>query len=486
MPPAGSSAAASSPAVDLGRTGVSSGWKRGERTVVGLLAGCGMLSSLQFTLVVPVLPLIPDLLGTSAAVASWLLTITLLVGVVGTPVITRLADMHGRRRMLLIAMSLLILGSVIAAVSDGFVGVMCGRALQGFGTAVVPIGIALMSSTVSPRAATFGIALMSGTLGIGSALGLAIAGPLVAWGGLPLIFWVSAAVGSAFLALILLRVRESVPLTSGRFDFVGAALLTVGLSSLLLAISQGTQWGWTSILTLGTAAIAAVTIPAWGLWERNHPNPLVDVRVAMSPRILTINLASFVATFGMYANHLLTTQEALAPTTIEYGLGATGSTVGLYLLPSAIVMVLLSPISARMILRFGGRASLMLGATIMACAFSIRLLAHSDPAMVMIGSGMVGVGVAFAFAAMPALITASVPPAQIAAANGVNSVVRTLSGAVAAALFALVIATLPSPVDGAYLSHSALLLSFGTAALCGLATVLIAAFLRLPETKDPA
>lgn len=454
--------------------------------VVGLLAGCGMLSSLQFTLVVPVLPLIPEILGTSAAAASWLLTITLLIGVVGTPMITRLADMHGRRLMLLTAMGLLVLGSVIAAFSADFTGVMLGRALQGFGTAVVPIGIALMSSSVSPRAATFGIALMSGTLGIGSALGLAIAGPLVAWGGLTLIFWVSAAIGSAFFLLILLCVRESGTATSGRFDFVGAALLTIGLSSLLLAISQGTQWGWTSAPTLGLAATAAITIAAWMLWESRHPNPLVDMRVAMSARILTINLASFVATFGMYANHLLTTQEALAPTSIEYGLGATGATVGFYLLPSAIVMILLSPLSARVIIRFGGRASLMLGATIMSCAFLIRLFAHSDPVMVMTGSGLVGVGVAFAFAAMPALITASVPPTQIAAANGVNSVVRTFSGAVAAALFALVIAALPSPVDDAYLSHPALLLSFGTAALCGLATVFIAAFLRIPESKDPA
>lgn len=453
--------------------------------LVGLLAGCGMLSSLQFTLVVPVLPLIPDILGTSAATASWLLTITLLVGVVGTPMITRLADMHGRRRMLLTAMSLLVLGSLIAALSSDFGGVMLGRALQGFGTAVVPIGIALMSSSVSHRAATFGIALMSGTLGIGSALGLAIAGPLVAWGGLALIFWVSAAIGSAFFLLILLCVRESATATSGRFDFVGAALLTIGLSSLLLALSQGTQWGWTSTPTVGMAVTALVAIASWMLWEIRHPNPLVDVRVATSARILTINLASFVATFGMYANHLLTTQEALAPPSIEYGLGATGSTVGLYLLPSAIVMILLSPLSARVILRFGGRASLMLGATIMSLAFLLRLLAHSDPMMVMIGSGLVGVGVAFAFAAMPALITASVPSTQIAAANGVNSVVRTFSGAVAAALFALVIAALPSPVDDAYLSHTALLLSFGTAALCGLATVLIAAFLRVPEIKDP-
>lgn len=445
-----------------------------------------MLSSLQFTLVVPILPLIPELLGTSAADASWLMTITLLVGVVGTPVVTRLADMHGRRRMLLISLGLLVGGSLIAALIPSFSAVMVGRALQGFGTAVVPIGIALMSSSVSRGRATLGIALMSGTLGIGSALGLAASGPLVTWGGVTMIFWVSAVIGTTFLVLVLLWIREVPSSSAGAFDHFGAVLLTISLAALLLAISRGQMWGWTSAITLSLLAVAAGVLPLWLLWEYRHPRPMIDVRIAMTAPILPINLASFVATFGMYVNHLLTTQEALAPTETGYGLGAAAATAGAYLLPSAIIMVLLSPIAARVITRFGGRFALMLGAGIMAAAFLFRMLAHSDAASVMLGSGLVGVGVAFAFASMPSLITASVPADQFAAANGVNSVVRTLSGAVAAALFAFVIATLPSPVDDAYVSHPALLLSFGAAAACSIATVLIAATLRLPDSKDHA
>jgi len=454
--------------------------------VVGLLAACGMLSSLQFTLVVPILPLVPTLLGTSAADASWLVTITLLVGVVGTPVVTRLADMHGRRRMLLVSMGLLIAGSVIAAVIPGFAAALIGRALQGFGTAVVPIGIALLSSLVSRRLAIFGIALMSGTLGIGSSLGVVLAGPLVEWGGLSSIFWCSAVIGTVFFVLIRLLIDE-VPVTpTGAFDFFGTVLLALGLVALLLVLSRGPSWGWTSAITLGLAVVAAVALPVWLLWERRVAHPLIDVRVTLSSPILPINLASFVATFGMYANHLLTTQEALAPVKAGYGLAVPTAAVGLFLLPSALAMVALSPIAARVISRFGGRTALMLGSAIMTGAFAFRIVLHSDPVAVLVGSGLVGVGVTFAFAAMPSLITAATPPDQVAAANGVNSVVRTLSGAVATALFALVIATFPSLVDDAFLSDSALLLSLGVAALCGAATFLVAALLRLPETKEPA
>ncbi len=448
--------------------------------MVGLLAACGMLTSLQFTLIVPLLPLIPDLLDTTAADASWLITVTLLTGVVGTPVVTRLADLHGRRLLLLVSMGLLVLGSLLAAVIPGFTAALIGRALQGFGTAVVPIGIGLLSALVSRRRAVLGIALMSGTLGMGSALGLVLAGPLLQWGGLPTIFWCSAVVGAAFCILIRWRIAEAPPGGRRAFDLIGATLLAAGLTALLLAISRGQYWGWTSASTIVLGLVAIATLAGWMLWERRHPAPLIDVRTATRAPILPINIASFFATFGMYANHLLTTQEALAPASTGYGLEVATAAAGLFLLPSALTMIALAPLAARVITRFGGQRALLLGSAIMASAFLFRMLAHGGPLPVMIGSALVGAGVAFAFAAMPSLITASVPSDDVATANGVNSVVRTLSGAVAAALFAFVITALPSSTDPAFLSEQALQLSFGFAAACGVVTAVLAAFLRLP------
>lgn len=463
---------------------VKSARDRDERAVVVLLAACGMLTSLQFTLLVPILPIVPALLHTSAADASWLVTVTLLVGAVGTPVITRLADMHGRRRMLLLAMWLLVVGSVIAAALPGFTAMLIGRSLQGFGTAVVPIGIALLSSLVSRRRAILGIALMSGTLGMGSALGLTLAGPLVEWGGLPAIFWCSAVTGGVFCVLIRARIPRPPVMTVGSFDFLGAVLLSTGLTALLLVISRGQNWGWTSTRTIGLLLATAVALSAWLAWERRHPHPLIDVRTAMRAPIAPINIASFFATFGMYANHLLTSQEALASKETGYGLAAPAAVAGLFLLPSAVTMIALAPIAARVITRFGAQRSLVLGSGLMAIAFLFRLLFHAEPLSVIAGSALVGVGVAFAFAAMPSLITASAPSSDVAAANGINSVVRTLSGAVAAALFALVIAALPSAVDNAFLSDVGLRLSLGTATLCAVITMALAVLLRVPRVGE--
>ncbi|QTV79053.1 MFS transporter [Microbacterium sp. NIBRBAC000506063] len=117
------------------------------------------------------------LLDTTAGDATWLVTVTLLVATIGTPVMARLADMHGRRKLLLIAMALLVSGSVIAAVTDSFALILAGRALQGFASSALPIGIGLLSGLVSPIRTRLGVALMSGTVALGSGLGLTIAGP---------------------------------------------------------------------------------------------------------------------------------------------------------------------------------------------------------------------------------------------------------------------------------------------------------------------
>ncbi|MCR2813304.1 MFS transporter [Microbacterium sp. zg.Y1084] len=447
---------------------------RGERRIVGVLAACGMLSSLQFTLVVPILPEASRLLGVSAGDAAWLVTITLLVGTVGTPVLSRLADMYGRRRMLLVAMTLLVAGSVLAAAVPTFTAILVGRALQGFAVAVVPIGISLLSALVKRRRAEMGMALISGTLGVGSAVGLALAGSLVTWGGLPAIFWLSAAAGSVFTALVVLFVREAPARDPGRFDLIGAVLLSLGLVALMLVLSRAAAWGPATGTTIGTLAVAASALTGWLLWERRHPSPVIDVRTSLRSPVLQINVASFVATFGMYANHLLTAQEALAPTSTGYGLGLPLTTAGFLLAASAVSMILLSPVAGRMLSRFGGRITLAVGAAVMTAAFVFRLLFHGSVPLVAVGAALVGSGVALAFAAMPALIMASVPAHQTAGANGVNSLARSLSGAVAGAAFALVIMAAPAGPESAYLSASALSWCFAAVAVCAAVTCLLA------------
>lgn len=450
---------------------------KNERAVVAVLSLAGMLISLQLTLMVPALPEIPHLLTVTANDASWLVTITLLTSTAGTPIMARMADMYGRRRILLLSLLLVASGSAIAAMTLNFPLVLLGRSLQGFGAAIIPIGISIMRDLLSPARATTGMALMSGTLGIGSAIGLPTSGVLLELGGLSSIFWVSAVAATAFLVLVHHVVPAGGDPSGGRFDLVGTLLFSLALSALLLLISKGAAWGSGSPSTLAAIAVTILGLAALIPHQLRIADPLVDIRSTLSRPVLTTNIATFFVAAGLFATHLLTIQEARAPIATGIGLGMSTLMAGLALLPYSLVQVVLAPVSARLLIRFGGRAGLVFGAGMILFAYVFRFFFHGTLTLVLIGTMLVGVGSAFGFAAMPILIMDSVPSTEAAAANGINSLIRNLAGSVTTAAYGLLFILAPWSQDATFLSRDGLRLAFAVVAVAAAAGMIIAATL---------
>ncbi len=140
--------------------------------VVLVLALAGLCSSFMFTLVVPIQSQLPQLLNASRDDTAWVVTSTLLAAAVITPIAGRLGDMYGKRRIVLVLLAVMILGSVVAALSTGIIGMIVGRALQGAIVGVVPLGISIMRDVLHENRVDSAIALMSATLGVGGALRL--------------------------------------------------------------------------------------------------------------------------------------------------------------------------------------------------------------------------------------------------------------------------------------------------------------------------
>jgi len=439
---------------------------RPERLVIAVLALSGMLTSLQFTLIVPAVPDLPAGLGVTSNDASWVVTVTLLTSTVGTPIAARLADMYGRRLLLLVCLGLLTIGSLIAGIGLTFPTVMVGRALLGFAPAIVPIGMALMRELLTERRAMVGIALMSGTLGIGSGLGLPLSGVLSALGGIGALFWFSAIAGAVFIGLTLLVVPSSRGRSRGRFDATGTVLFALALTSLLLVISKGYVWGFDSSLTICLLAISVVGFAVWIPQQLRQRNPIVDLRTSVRPAVLRTNLASFLVAVGMFANHLLTVHEVRAPPATGIGLGIPAIWSGLLLMPMSVAMIVTSPVAARVLLRVGGRMSLLLGSAIMCAAYTFRLFVHDGIVPVVIAMFLVGVGTSFAFAGMPVLIMDAVPKHETAAANGVNAMTRNLSGAVVGAAVGFLLAVAPWPPDPTFISGDGVRVAFALVAAC--------------------
>ena len=402
-----------------------------ELFVVGLGA---LLVSLSQSLLVPVLPVLPGRLHTSASNVEWLLTSTLLVGAVAVPVFGRLGDMFGKRRMLLVALGALTFGSLLDAVTDNLALLILGRAIQGASLAGIPLGISLLSSLLPRARVPAAIALISAMLGVGGSLGLPLAGLVAEHADYHLLFWITAVAGLATLAATVLVVPEAPNRTGGRVDVVGTVVLSAALVALLLPLAQGANWGWTAPRTLGLLVLAAVLLVGFVLFERRAAQPLVDIRATARRPIVLTNVASILFGFALFASLIGTASYVEAPVQTGYGFGSSIVVGGLCLLPSGLFMLVLSPVAARMIQLWGAHRTLTFGALVLAAGWFSRIVLTGALWQVVVGTTIIGIGTGIGYAAMPALINRNTPPSEISAANGLNSLARSLGGSLASAI----------------------------------------------------
>ncbi|MHA6803975.1 MFS transporter [Salinifilum ghardaiensis] len=394
------------------------------------------------SLVVPIIPALPQLLDASPTSTAWVVTATLLAAAVVTPVSGRLGDMYGKRRVLVLSLFSLVLGSVVCAVSDSLTPMVVGRFLQGCATGAIPLGISMLRDEMPPERVGTSVSLMSATLGVGGAIGLPLAAAVAQYADWHVLFWLSGGLGAVCLLLVVLLVPESQVRTSGRFDTVGALGLTAGLGCLMLAIIQGGSWGWGSATTLGLFAAAALVLFAWSFVELRAEQPLVDLRVAARRPVLFTNAASVLVGFAMYSMSLTVPQLLQAPPSTGYGFGQSMLAAGLALAPAGIVMMLLSPVSARISARWGARVALMVGLLVIAGGYGFGLLLMDAVWKIVLSTVITGAGIGIAYSAMPTLIMNSVPVTETGAANGLNALMRSIGTSTSSAVMSVVLAQL--------------------------------------------
>ncbi len=416
--------------------------------VVAVLAFAGIVVSLMQTLVIPIVPELPRLLDAPASDTAWAVTATLLAAAVATPVVGRLGDMFGKRRMLLVSIVLLVTGSVVCALSDALVPMIVGRALQGLASGVVPLGISIMRDELPAERLAGSTALMSASLGVGGALGLPTAALIADNFDWHMLFWASAVMGVIAFALVVSLVPESQVRTGGRFDVVGALGMATGLVCLLLAISKGADWGWTSGTTLGLFAGAVLVLLAWGVFELRTAQPLVDLRTTARRQVLVTNLASIAIGFSMFAMSLVLPQLLQLPEQTGYGLGRSLLTAGLVMAPSGLVMMATAPVSAAVSKARGPKVTLMIGAVVVACGYGLNVVLMSEVWHLVTVSCVIGAGIGFTYGSMPALIMGAVSASETAAANSLNTLMRSIGTSVASAVAGVILSQMTISLGG--------------------------------------
>lgn len=456
---------------------------------VAVLCLGGMTASLTQTLVIPIQSELPRLLGTSAANAAWVVTVTLLAAAVATVVAGRLADLFGKQRVLAVSVAILLVGSVVCALSNSLLPMLVGRALQGVSLGFIPVGISLIREITPPSMSSTALAAMSATLGVGGAIGLPLAAWIVNVGSWHSLFWVSAAAAGVVLVLTVVAIPHVHDRHGGRLDVAGGLGLAVGLVGFLIGISKATDWGWGSPRTLGAIVGGIVVLVAWGVFELRQAEPLVDLRTSGRRPVLMTNVAAVAVGFGMMAQSIVAPQLLELPAATGYGLGQSVLAAGLWMAPGGLVMMIFAPVSSGLITSVGAKITLMIGAVVLAAGYGLGLMLLNAPWQLLIVGTVASAGVGIGYAAMPTLIMDATRSSEAAAAVGLNSLSRSVGTTFAAAIMGTLLTSNTITFGQTRLpSQHAFTLCFAVGAAAALTGAALTAFVprrQRAEADDP-
>jgi EmrB/QacA subfamily drug resistance transporter len=448
-----------------------------------ILSVAALAFALAQTTLIPALGVLAEELNTDASGVAWTLTGYLLAAAVCTPIFGRLGDMFGKRRLLVISLSVFAAGSVVAALADTLTVLVAGRVLQGAGGGIFPLCFAIIRDEFPREKVSSSIGLISATFGIGGGAGLILGGLLVDNASYHWIFWLGAVMAAAAAVLTQILIPESPNRQPGRIDIRGAAVLALGLTMPLLAIARANAWGWGSPRTLILLAAGALVLAFWVWLQKRTVQPLADVELLARPPVLMTNIATLLVGFGMFGSFILIPQLAESPEATGYGFGLDATGAGLLMLPGALVMLVAGPFSGVLVRRFGGKMPLATGAFISAASLAAMGLDHGSQGAMILWNIVLSIGIGLAFAAMPNLIFDAVPQSETGEATGFNTLVRSVGASLgsqisAAILTGSVIAGTALPSDDGY--TTAFLVS------AAIATVAALVSLAIPRAGDHA
>jgi EmrB/QacA subfamily drug resistance transporter len=450
---------------------------------LGVLVVAGIAFALQQTLVIPALPALQRDLHTSTAWATWLLTAFLLSASVLTPLLGKLGDQYGKERLLVISLSIFLVGSIGGIFAWNIGSLIACRVIQGAGGAVFPLSFAIIKDEFPQERMGTAIGIVSSVFAIGGSLGLVLSGVIVDYASWRWLFIIGAVGVAAAIVLVHLFVPESPIKTPSRLDIPGALLLSGALIALLVALTEGENWGWTSGRILALFAAAAALGAAWALVELRVPEPMVDMRMLAYRPVLLTNVIALVTGFAMLGSFVLIPNFVQAPADlpasvarlVDYGFDASASKTGLYLLPGAMMGLVGGPLAGRLGKQFGWKLPLVIGMATAGVGIACFAIWHDRPWQIVLGNVALGFGVVLAFAAMATIIVSSVRPTETGVATGMNTVMRTIGGVIGGQVGAAILTadTIPGTSVPA---ESAFVTAFWISAVAALGAAVLAVF----------
>ena len=414
---------------------------------LAVLTVAGISFAVMQTLVVPALPFFQREFDTTASWATWIATGFLLSSSVLTPILGKLGDSYGKKRMLVISLGIFGLASLGAAAAWSLPSLIVFRVLQGAGAAVFPLSFGIIRDEVPPEKIGLGVGTVSSVFGVGGGVGLVLSGVIIEHLTWHWLFLIGAVPVLASTVLLALYVPESPVKFPTKPDYLGGLLLSLALGTLLVALSEGTNWGWTSAGVLSLLGASAILFTVWVNIERSVPEPMVDLRTFARREMAATNVTTLVMGFSMFSTFILLPNFVQMPIgipadltdQITYGFGASPVEVGLFFVPSSVAMMVAGPVAGALGTRIGNHVTLRIGIGFLVLALVLLATVHDEPWTIYAWMVFMGVGLAFSFASLGSLVIENSAPGETGVASGMNTIMRTIGAALGSQVAAAII-----------------------------------------------
>ncbi|WP_113716642.1 MFS transporter [Arthrobacter dokdonensis] len=423
------------------------------KAVVGFLIFVELTSGFVQGFYIPLFGTMTVRWGINDADITWFISVWTLSSAVSIPILAKLGDMFGHRRILRIAVFLVLLGVCFVAFSQNYSLVLIGRALTGPLSVWLPLEIALIHDKISGDQARKSVGLLISSLTIGSLLGMLAAGALSS---LHLNFTVvllAPAVVTALCAVVVVfLVPESSVRAKSKIDLVGFIGLGIFMILLLVGLSGIQKNGFGSVQVLAPLAISLMVLGLWIAWELRREHPAINLRLVGSRAMWPPYLSSFMlGTVLLGTQTVTTTFLATRPDRSGFGFGLEPGRISLISAALTLVACVGAAIFAYVARGIGIRGVLILGACMAMAANLLLIFFHASFAIFMVNQGLNGLGFGMILGALPSMVAELSPRDQTGIATGIYNSLKTLGGAVGGAVFGVILAATIRPGLGAAL-----------------------------------
>jgi EmrB/QacA subfamily drug resistance transporter len=374
------------------------------------------------------LPTMSEDTGTPVSRLQWAVTGYMLVGAAVIVTSGALGDVLGRRKVFLAGLALFVGSCVLIALSSSGTGIIVGRFIQGAaGSTLLACGMSLLSVAASGTGQMRAITILGAASAAGAAAGPLIGGVLVDLRGWQGLFWINAVIAVACVPLTLFRVEESRdPNRSRSIDFAGTALIAVVLVPLVLALSEGGEWGWASAATIGCLVISVAGAVAFVVVEGRVAAPLVDLALLRNQVLVGATLAILIVAGTI--NALMYVLSLYFQNPAAFGMSALEA--GFATLPAAAAMIAITPFITPIAVKIGTRYAIVAGFGLAAIGFAALAFVESSwsYAVFVVPLVVLSAGLGLSNGPASSASTAAVSAEQVGQASGISNMARYIGG----------------------------------------------------------